>query len=1090
MLEETPIASRLLANALHGAPRRFALAFLTIALGLGIAACQTTSSDDSAKPTIAEAKQTLADFSTASFKAPPRNITDILTLLERRDSSNLRWRTDRMTTARQTVHETTSSHEKLVAYFARARAAGDLGWSGAQLRDLRNAVHLIEQFENNRRNGLRPSPSFFKAVKRDAGWAEFSDGNFLRTVSLFQSAADYRDGGWQFDQSNWRELFGMAIALASAGELRAAQEVYDLASESSDKAGDETGRMQWSGVDRRNPWRAIYKLSTEAALLELQGNLAAAERRLRQAIDHYDDAFAAQSSRHYQHGRDGEWQHIQRSKLARILLQQGRVLEAEVTAREALNRAILEHGRNAKTTAQVVQTLVDLLVAGGRFTEALDLNDRVIEILQTLETPNDSRLLGAALFQRAEIQALRGHWPEALRTYADVEQAFADNQSTFDRFFAANPTYLLTRARIDDSPEVADLIKRAHAHSHQTRGRNHRSTAELHAVAALHEVRLHRLNTVSKTLDAAVSTLVDTYRAARSSGDVSPVELRRVRFILEDYLALLTSQQPQTAETIEKAFTYSAFLQGQAVQAALARALVRQRTADSELRELIRTEQDAEHQLEASYRLLAEAYTRPAGASRSTIIDGLRERIADLSQSKDVVRQSIERRFPRYVELINPSPPDIREVQALLRPGESLLSFYVAEDRTYVWAIPATGQPAFHVASLGGMAMSDIVANLRLALEPSPHTIGDIPRFRVTMAHELYRRLLAPVEAGWHSANALVLVQHHALSQIPLAILPTEMPASVDDGELLFSGYRNVAWLGLSHAMSTLPSVTSLRILRTQVQTGRAAEPFVGFGDPIFSPQQQGRYASTGASRTGTLRGRRQKISRSVIIEGTDSLSSAGLPRLPDTADELLSVAQSLGADPARATFLRENASEDRVRSLDLTKYRVVSFATHGLIAGDIDGLHQPALALSSPTVTGGREDGLLTMEEITTLRMNADWVVLSACNTAAGDGEGAEAMSGLGRAFLYAGSRALFVSQWPVHSAATTELMRLVFGHWSSSPTVSRAEAVRRAMDELIAKRTFDDGSGNPLHAYAHPIFWAAFVIVGEGNAEEPGDT
>ena len=136
----------------------------------------------------------------------------------------------------------------------------------------------------------------------------------------------------------------------------------------------------------------------------------------------------------------------------------------------------------------------------------------------------------------------------------------------------------------------------------------------------------------------------------------------------------------------------------------------------------------------------------------------------------------------------------------------------------------------------------------------------------------------------------------------------------------------------------------------------------------------------------------------------------------------------------------RGDASEEVVKKLDLEKYRIVHFATHALTPGDLDGLDQPALALSAPEKPEGDNDGLLTMGEVLGLKLNADWVILSACNTAAAEGAGADAISGLGRAFFYAGSRSLLVSHWPVLSLATTDLMIELFRQQVEAGGASRA--------------------------------------------------
>jgi len=126
---------------------------------------------------------------------------------------------------------------------------------------------------------------------------------------------------------------------------------------------------------------------------------------------------------------------------------------------------------------------------------------------------------------------------------------------------------------------------------------------------------------------------------------------------------------------------------------------------------------------------------------------------------------------------------------------------------------------------------------------------------------------------------------------------------------------------------------------------------------------------------------------------------------------------------------------------------------------------------LTPPDTPSEADDGLLTASEIATLRLNADWVVLSACNTAAGSREGAEALSGLARAFFYAGARALLVSHWSVFSSAAAALTTKTFAALAASPGLGRAQALRQAMLELI-----DQGEA--------PGYWAPFVVVGEAGS------
>ena len=194
-------------------------------------------------------------------------------------------------------------------------------------------------------------------------------------------------------------------------------------------------------------------------------------------------------------------------------------------------------------------------------------------------------------------------------------------------------------------------------------------------------------------------------------------------------------------------------------------------------------------------------------------------------------------------------------------------------------------------------------------------------------------------------------------------------------------------------------------------------------------------------------------------------------------------IAKALGADLSRDVFLGPAANEETVKSGLLGDRRVIVFATHGLVPGDLDGLTEPALALSAPEVPGKPGTGLLTMNAIMGLKLDADWIVLSACNTAAGNGAGAEALSGLGRAFFYAGTRALLVSNWPVETTSARRLTVGIFQRQAAGTALSRAAALQQAELDLVDGPGFSDAQGRAVFSYAHPIFWAPFSLIGEGR-------
>ena len=268
-------------------------------------------------------------------------------------------------------------------------------------------------------------------------------------------------------------------------------------------------------------------------------------------------------------------------------------------------------------------------------------------------------------------------------------------------------------------------------------------------------------------------------------------------------------------------------------------------------------------------------------------------------------------------------------------------------------------------------------------------------------------------------------------------------------------------------------------------------EAFVGFGDPIFTPPRLETPAldSTHLARRGDVRGdiavRGVRVSELGQLDSSviASVSIQHLCRLPDTADEVSNIALSLGADPKRDVFLGKAASETCIKKQDLSKRRILVFATHALLPGDLDGLTQPALAFSSPKVTKEDEDGLLLLGEILTLKLDADLVVLSACDTGAGAGSGNEAVSGLGRAFFYSGARALLVTMWPVETTAANKLTTGMFRCWKNAQELSWAQAQQKSIFQILDSPGLKDNEETLVASYAHPLFWGPYLVVGDSG-------
>jgi CHAT domain-containing protein len=498
------------------------------------------------------------------------------------------------------------------------------------------------------------------------------------------------------------------------------------------------------------------------------------------------------------------------------------------------------------------------------------------------------------------------------------------------------------------------------------------------------------------------------------------------------------------------------------------------------LASLVRESQDLAAAWRDKDKTLLDALSNPDGRQERGSIDVLRREIAETERRLNAVAARIDKEFPDYGTLAHPKPLTAEEVQSLLGGDEALVFFLTAANESYVFALTREGFE-WRTISLDEKNMAAKVAVFRRGLDVEELTksvdAGKSELFDLAIAHEFYVALLRPVEALIKDKPELLIVPSGPLTALPFHLLVTDNPAiavprmQIND----MAAYRDAPWLVKRHAVTVLPSVASLKALRVFARKGQSTKPMIGFGDPVFGPNQN---TAAAGQRTETVEIAARTRAYSDYWRGASvdrARLADALSPLPDSAQELKAVAAKLGAS-ASDIYLGRSATEENVKRLPLADYRVVYFATHGLVAGDVEGLGEPSLALTLPHEPGELDDGLLTASEVAQLKLNADWVVLSACNTAAGQKPGAEALSGLARAFFYAGARALLVSHWRIDSKAATRLATSTFDIMKSNQTIGRAEAFRRAM------LTYLDDRSDIWNAY--PGFWGSFSLVGEGAA------
>ena len=776
---------------------------------------------------------------------------------------------------------------------------------------------------------------------------------------------------------------------------------------------------------------------------------------------------------------------------ARMKARQGRLAEAEVDARRAMLSRLKDTGKYNPVTPRFVMGLASILIEEGRYKEAEQLARVAIEINQTVGVPDDSQSTVQLLSQLAGILTLQRKNTEANAIYARIDQATATWEPQRRQMFELNPSRILA---LYDSGQVESgiaaaqqLVKKLAARV----GENHFDAASARGTLAIGLMRARRDAEAIREFNTAIPIMLanSSENADDENTTVVAARSQRLQTIVESYLALLARAEGATGEVGEETFGLADAIRGRSVQQALAASSARAAARDPALAELVRKEQDLTKQVNAQLGALNNVLAIPSADRDEKGAWELQASIATLRTERDKARQEIKQKFPAYADLVSPKPPSVAEIRATLADGEAMLSFYFGQGGSFVWAVPKSGAVAFAAVKAKAGDIETGIRKLREALEPQAAMISDIPPFDLKLAYGLYELLLKPVENGWKPAKNLIVVTNGALGLLPLSLLPTAPAEVAADEDPLFVGYRKVPWLARTHAVTTVPSAAALRTLR-QLPPGKPGRgELVGFGDPYFNKDQEteaeGAVGKTQTADAGgnVTRGVPLRRRSSPKLEGVDSAELGLLPRLPDTADELKSIALALQADPSKVLFLGKNASEGAVKTMNLSGFRILAFATHGLVPGELNGLTQPALALSSPTVTGEEGDGLLTMEEILGLKLDADWVILSACNTGAGAGAGAEAASGLGRAFFYAGTRALLVTNWSVHSQSARQLVTDLFKRQADDPKIGRSEALRQAMMALVDGPGYLNGEGKTEFTYAHPLFWAPYTIIGDGG-------
>lgn len=1015
-----------------------------------------------------EAKKISTEFEKKAHVAPPRSISDITTILDQQRIKFPEAITHQI--ALVDTEPSSSSDSKLANFYhKRGIAALSLGLLNQALADARLSYHHAAEAGSRRFTYQGRSLNLRQAT-------ESSFGNFKTAINVINEFLDRQN---LTPESEVIALISLVDSYIQRGNIFLAEKFSNDAEEIITSELKDSTRMAQVPVAKLVLKVARSRLTY--SLHNAQGNYTIAEKYIYEYLSLYQQLRLKFPEA--PHSRIYLWQ----GKLGTNLKNQGRLLEAEVVARDALVSALRDTGKANHRVGEIALVLADILVAQERFEDAAKLTQAIINIYATMKMPFKSVTSGKARFQLAQSLVWQGKHGEALVLFDDVQRTLVDAQEIVRQWFKnteAYPLAMIKSGRANDA--IRFLQPLITNHSKMFGHQPHR--------LAVSQGLLGMALAGQGNVDKAINAFQPAIPVLMASSKLTNGQLHK--WIMESYMQTLIKSWRKTGDRskLEESFQISDAIRSKSVQSAVTASGARAAAGNKELADYVRRLQDADRQFFALSDLLGNALSAPTDQQDAKAVKDLRGNVRKLDSARKALSAEIKTRFPEYGELVNPKPKSVATVRQHLRRNEAMLSFYSDDNLTHVWALPKSGPVAYHAAPIGKKRLHTVVRELRKALDPSAETLGDIPPFNVSLSHRLYKLLLAPVQKSWQSANSLLITSHGVISQLPFSLLVAKSKNLGPEKAPLFSNYRAIPWLANTHAVTILPSVTSLVSLRSQPAPNPSRRPFAGFGDPYFSTAQA--VNDNGSTQTAALtsrglfkvRGLKIKLRSAPKTQKLNSADLAKLPRLPDTADEIRSIAKAMNADLKRHVFIGRKATEEAVKTLDLSQYRVLAFATHGLVPGDLDGLRQPALALSTPKLGNTKGDGLLTMGEILGLKLDADWVVLSACNTGASDGAGAEAFSGLGRAFFYAGTRAVLLSNWPVETTSAKLLTTDLFRSQAKASSLTRAQALRKSMLSMIkGKGLVDPKTGKTVFSYAHPIFWAPFSLVGDGDGGKP---
>ncbi len=692
---------------------------------------------------------------------PAQGAADILAALDRAPLDPERLRKARQTLA---APAPTGLDNTALADFhlGRARAAHELGLVGPRIAELRRAIELG--------GGSKPH-----RVWAALAGAELRGGNIRNALEARKQAREEAEPEMEgFLRGQHVQLAKLYLKL---GDLETARkhmaEAQSHLQALREKPGWRKFGFQWSS-------------DVEDGLGQLEsavGHFAQAEAHFRKAMELADKGIELAAGRAARTGarpptapeNQRDWME---AHLANALRAQDRLREAEFHARNTAYRAIARSGQDGMHVAEILGPLAQVLTAQRRGTEALQLIDHALRKLDALGVPPTA--YGYVSFRRHRAGALSslGRWSDALVEFEAMQAALSADPELAETLGAPSLGWIRALIATGQADKALALATQLEARQRERMGADAFPAAEARGFLGVALATLGRDAEALVALRAAVAVMIPATGEVERSGS----RFGRFSYIIQSYLALLARvrgtalEKSSGIDAAAEAFVAADVLRGMSVQQAMLASSLRAAAATPELAEMVRGSQDSGEERDALYRILADLISRPADQVLPRVVEDIKARADNLDRQQKKLQQEIGRRYPAFADLATPRPATIDELQAVLRPGEALLSVGFTELGAYIWAIPAQGRAEFATSPLTRRDIRKLAGSVRAAVDPADFDVLRLPQFDAVAARRLHDELLLPVRAGWQGAKHLFVATGTHLAKLPFALLLTAAP--------------------------------------------------------------------------------------------------------------------------------------------------------------------------------------------------------------------------------------------------------------------------------------------------------------------------